>query len=271
MRFLKEFWLGLYAFWEAFLFVRKHKLLWFVLIPAGLMLGIYHLGFVIKSHVFTNHVENMNEIVWYIIRLFLEISIAVLLMNFSKYLVVALLSPLLAYLSMKTEQIITGNKYAFDYQQFVKDVVRGMKIVSRNFMWYYFFFTIVLLFSLIFWDRPTESPVFYIIYIIGFYYYGFSFIDYVNERRKLNVVSSIAFIRQHRGLAISIGLVYSLMILVPVNLESLFAWDRFSEKPLGMLGDFFLNLFLWFLASLAPILASVAATLAMSKIVHLKK
>ena len=271
MRFLKEFWIGLFAFWQAFLFVRKHRMMWLVAIPAVLMLWIYHLGFVIKTHVFTSEVHNMNEIVWYIIQLFIEISIAVLLMNFSKYLVVALLSPLLAFLSLKTERILTGNSYAFDFSQFIKDIIRGMKIVSRNFMWYYFFFTIVLIFSFIFWEKPTESPVFYIVYVIGFYYYGFSFIDYVNERRQLNVKESIAFIRKHRGLAIAIGLVYSMMILVPVNIDALFAWDQFSIRPLSMLGDFFVNLFLWFLASFAPILASVSATIAMNRIVSLKK
>ena len=271
MRFLKEFRIGLVSYWEAFLFIRKHKLYWYVIIPALLMLGIYRLGESIRNHVFSSDVSNMNEIVWYLIQLFLEISIAILLMNFSKYLVVALLSPLLAYLSLKTERILTGNRYTFTFAQLWKDIRRGIRIVTRNFMWYYFFFTIVLIISFVAWDNPKESPVFYIVYLIGFYYYGFSFIDYVNERRQLNVHESILFIRKHRGLSIAIGLVYSVLILMPVDLRALFGWNRFFEDPLGMLAAFFVHFFLWFCASFAPILASVAATIAMDKVVGLKK
>lgn len=271
MRFLKEFWIGLKSYWEAFLFIREHKLYWFVIIPALLMLGIYRLGYTIQNHVFSSSVTNMNEIVWYLLKLFLEISIAILLMNFSKYLVVALLSPLLAYLSVKTERELTGNSYKFSLEQFINDVKRGIRIVTRNFMWYYFFFTIVLLISFVAWDNPSESPVFYIVYLIGFYYYGFSFIDYVNERRQLNVHASILFIRHHRGLAIGIGLVYSMLILVPVDLKALFGWNRFLDAPLEVAGNFFVHFFLWFCASFAPILAAVASTIAMNKVVGLKK
>lgn len=271
MRFLKEFAIGIYSFWEAFLLIRKHKLSWLVLIPAALMLGIYYLGFQIKQHVFSSQVSNMNEIVWYLLKLFIELSVAILLMNFSKYLVVALLSPLLAYLSQKTERILTGNVYKFDLAQLKRDIIRGIRIVTRNFMWYYFFFLIVLLISFIFSDNPAENPFFYIIYVIGFYYYGFSFIDYTNERRKLNVNQSIHFIRQHRGLAISVGMVYSFLIFVPVDLNALFGWNRFFDKPLDFLGNFIFHFFLWFCASLAPILAAVASTIAMQKVVGLKK
>lgn len=271
MRFIKEFGLGLFSYWEAFLFIKKHKLFWFVLIPAALMLGIYYAGFIIKNHVFSSDVSNMNEIVWYLLKLFIEISIAILLMNFSKYLVVALLSPLLAYLSLKTERTLTGNQYNFSYAQFVADIKRGIRIVTRNFMWYYFFFILILLISFLIWENPAESPIFYIIYLIGFYYYGFSFIDYVNERRKLNVHESILFIRKHRGLAIAIGLVYSLLILVPVDLNALFGWKYFYNEPLGVIGNFFVHFFLWFCASFAPILACVASTIAMNKMVGLKK
>jgi CysZ protein len=271
VRFIKEFFIGLTSYWDAFLFIRKHKLFWYVLIPATLMLGIYKVGFIVKTHAFSSQVSNMNEIVWYLIKLFVEISIAILLMNFSKYLVVALLSPLLSYLSLKTETELTGNKYTFTWEQFVKDIKRGVRIVTRNFMWYYFFFLIVLLISFVFWENPTESPIFYIIYFIGFYYYGFSFIDYVNERRQLNVNQSILFIRKHRALAISIGLIYSIMILVPVDLDALFGWKNFTKAPLEVFGNFFVHLFLWFCASFAPILASIAATIAMNKVVGLKK
>lgn len=236
------------------------------------MIGIYKIGesFTNKSEVLP--AENMNEIIWFLLRLLLEISIAILFMKFAKYLVVILLSPLLAHLSEKTERIITGNKYPFDFNQFLNDVKRGIRIALRNLMWEYFFFLIIFLVSFLGWKDPKTAPVFYLTFVIGFFYYGFSFLDYINERRKLSVDESILFVRQNRGLAISIGMLYSFMILVPVDLGMIFGLNGFREYSfLKGLGLFMYHISLWILASAAPILTIVASTIAMNEIVGLKK
>lgn len=262
--------LGMRAYWKAFLFIIDRKLYWYALIPAFLMLGIYQSGSWIQEHRFASDTRTMNGIIWYLIKLMLEISIAMLLMQFAKYLVVTLLSPLLAWLSLKTESIVTGNTYPFTLRQFWLDIKRGLRIVVRNFMWQYFFFLVIFLICLVFWDNVNESPVFYITYLIGFYYYGFSFLDYVNERRKLTVDESILLMRKHRGLTVAIGMVYSLMILVPVDLFALFDWQRFNQAPIDVVSQFCVHFFLWFCASFAPILASVASTLAMHDLIDLR-
>lgn len=270
MRFIHDFMLGLRAYWKAFLFIIERRLYWYALIPAFLMLGIYQVGSLMQHHRFASDTSTMNGIVWYLIKLMLEISMAMLLMQFAKYLVVTLLSPLLAWLSLKTENILTGNKYPFTMQQFWLDIKRGLRIVLRNMMWQYFFFLLIFLFCAIFWENVNESPVFYITYLIGFYYYGFSFLDYVNERRKLSVDESILLMRKHRGLTVAIGMIYSLMILVPVDLFALFDWQRISEAPIDVVSQFLVHFSLWFCASFAPILASVASTLAMHELIDLK-
>jgi len=138
-------------------------------------------------------------------------------------------------------------------------------------MWEYFFFLIIFVVSKFGWENPRESPVFYLTFFIGFFYYGFSFIDYINERRRLEVHESIFFIRQHRGLAIGIGAIYSLLILVPVDLSALFSIHQiFNDTSTGV-PRFLLHLFLWLCASIAPILAIIAATISMHKLVDLSK
>jgi len=201
--------------------------------------------------------------------LLIEITIAILLMKFAKYLVVALLSPLLAKLSEKTENILTGNKYPWNFAQLVSDVKRAMRIIVRNLMWEYFFFLVILVVSFIGWEDPTSSPIFYLTFVIGFYYYGFAFMDYINERRRLTMDQSIAFMRENRGLAVAIGGVYSILILVPVDISVLFNFSAFGENFGSALGNFLLNLFLWICASAAPILAIIAATIAMDDLVDL--
>ena len=270
MSFFKDFKLGIQSNLQAFQFIVKHKLYYYCFIPALLMLGIYKIGEQLAQNRFLPEMKTMNDIIWYIFYVMVELSIALLLMKFAKYLVVILLSPLLAHLSQKCERIVTGNKYPFSFSQLWEDVKRGLRIAMRNIMWEYFFFLIIYFIAVLGWESAQSSPVFYLTFIIGFFYYGFSFIDYVNERRRLNIGESILFVRRHRGLAVAIGLVYSFLILMPVDLGKLFAFDQLSSEPIYTISNMALHLVLWACASFAPILAIVSATLAMHELVDLK-
>jgi CysZ protein len=270
MHFFRNIYFGFRAYWRAIQFIKEHKLYWYILIPAVLMLAIYKVGEKIQFHEVAIQTETMNDIVWSMLHMLFEISIALLLMKFAKYLVVILLSPLLSFLSQKCEKILTGKSYSFDFNQLFRDVKRGLQIATRNIMWEYFFFLIIYIAAFIGWDEPQKAPIFYLTFVIGFFYYGFSFIDYVNERLRLNVDESILFVRKHRGLAIAIGSIYSILILVPVDLGVLFTTKAFENGFLNGLGTYLFHLFLWICASCAPILAIVASTLAMNDIVNLK-
>mgnify|MGYP005988714591 CR=1 FL=1 len=263
MQYLRQFWFGLKIYGQAFQFIFRHHLYWYFIIPAFLMLGIYSLGEFIQSHRPSYNLDTLNDIVWYSLQLLIEISVALLLMKFAKYLVVVLLSPLLSHLSQHCEKILTGKKYPFSIKQLWADIQRSMRIVVRNLMWEYFFFLIIFIVSALGWDDPLKSPIFYLTYVIGFYYYGFSFLDYSNERRKLDVDNSIIFIRKYRGLTMTIGTVYSLLILLPVDLGIMFGFTDMPSHDLWHLGQFFLQFALWLLAAIAPIWAIVAATIAM--------
>lgn len=271
MRFFKEFILGVSTYWDTILFIRKHKLYWFVAFPMLIMLGIYKLGEVIQFHTFQKETDTMNELVWYMVLMFIEISMALIFMNFTKYLMVALLSPLLTYLSQKTEKILTKNNYQYTFFQLKNDIKRAIRLVFRNLIWYYLWFLFIYALSLLFFENPTSNPLFYITYLVLSYYYGFGFIDYVNERKKLNVRDSILFIRQHAGLAIGIGTVYSCMILLPVDLKVLFGQNMKEGYYLQNISKLLFQVLCWMIASFGPILACVNATLSMNKLIGLKK
>ena len=269
MRFFNNLLFGFKSYGKAVKFIIERKWYWYLAIPAVLMLIIYKLGAMLRDHHSTPTADNMNEIVWFIIYVFIEIMIANLLMKFSKYLVVIILSPMLSSMSMKTEKVLTGKTYPFDFKQLVHDIKRAMKIVIRNIMWETLFILIISIVAYIGWEDSKNSPIFYLTYAIGFFYYGFGFLDYILERRRMNMDQSITFVRDHRGLAVAIGCVYSILILVPVDLGALFDWSNFNEDTAGTLGKFFLHMFLWLCASAAPILAIVAATIAMHDLVDL--
>ena len=276
MKFLKHLGLGFSSYFDAVKFIFKHKLYWYLPIPATLMLGIYFAGNKVVTWKSTWDEQtgcvtcvNMNATIWFILKLLISISIGLILMKFAKYIVVVLLSPLIAHLSQKVEMTITGNTYPFSLAQTLHDVRRGLRIALRNVMWEYFFFLVILIVTFLGWDNPKNSPIFYLTFAIAFFYYGFSFLDYINERRRLDIDQSIFFVRNHRGLAISIGMVFSLLILVPVDIGEMFDYSNFSNAPWETLGTSGLNVLLWIMASSAPILAVVAATLSMHKLVDL--
>src|SRR5690554_265170 len=278
MEFFQHFALGIRSYWKAIGFIKTHKLYWYLPIPAVLMLLIYYVGSKFVSWQADWSVDqgclvcsNMNETIWFLLKMLLSISIGLVLMKFAKYIVVVLLSPMLSIISQIVEKKLTSNEYPFSLQQTLHDVKRGLRIAMRNVMWEYVFFIIILLVSALGWEEVHKSPVFYLTFAIGFFYYGFSFIDYVNERRRLDIDQSIHFIRNHRGLAIAIGSIYSIFILVPVNLGQMTNFNGFLDHPFQTLGTVSFQFLLWMLASVAPILTIVAATIAMDDLVDLSK
>jgi CysZ protein len=94
--------------------------------------------------------------------------------------------------------------------------------------------------------------------------------DYIHERLQMNVQESTQLARENRGIALSIGSVYSILIWNFIDLNTLFDWSGFSADPTQFMLTFFTNLGLWFCASFAPIWAIVAATIAMHDLLDLK-
>lgn len=271
MKHWNYFIIGLKSYVKAAEYIVKNKVYWYALFPAVLMLGIYKFGDFLLQHRFEVELKTLNDIIWYQVLLLLELSIAILFMQFSKYLVVTILSPLLSYISVKTEFTLTGNKYPFNRQEFIWQIRRGIILVVRNIFWQYSIFLLIFLICSFFWDDVEASPLFYLTYLVGFYYYGFSFLDYINERKKMSIYSSISLMKKYAAMTFSIGMIYSLLILLPVNLGALFDWSTFSIDPIGKIEEFIAHLILWVCASFAPILATIASTICMHDVFDLKK
>ncbi|MFM7661991.1 MAG: EI24 domain-containing protein [Bacteroidota bacterium] len=259
---LQLFWVGLASYFRAFFFIIRHGFIFYLIIPFVLLFIIYRYGYILQKNVFEAKLDTINSLIWYLIYGLVEVTIGMVLMYFAKYMVVAILSPLLTYISEKTERILTKEKQDFSWSQFKEDVVRALKLMIRNLMWYYIYFLFIQLIAFIFWEKPSESPLQWIVILIASYYYGFSFLDYVNERRRRNVSESIIFIRKNCGLAISIGLIYYLMIFVPVDLRIFFEYTLTIENTYELVRQ----LSWWVLAASAPIFGIVSATLAMYEI-----
>lgn len=247
MRFFKHLLLGYDSYLIAAKFIVKHNLWWYFTMPLLLSVGVYYLGVYMNSLQFDvlnfenlKQYETINALIWLVLKALLYTTLGFLWMKFTKYFVVILLSPILATLSQKVEEIETGNKYPFSIPQTIRDIKRGAQIALRNIFWEYFLFFIVFIVAQFFGGEFKNVLLLSLPLFFGFYFYGFGFMDYINERRRLNIEQSIYFLRNHRGVAVAIGSVYSLLFMVPY---------------VGVV--------------IAPIWACVAATIAMHELVDL--
>ena len=130
-----------------------------------------------------------------------------------KYSFLIIGSPLFAYLSEKTEAIITNREYPFSLKIFLSDVIRGIRISLRNILWQTVYSVSILFLALIpllGWITPLVAL------FVECFYFGFSMLDYTNERKGLTASQSIDFIGRHKGLAIGNGMGFYLMHVLPV-------------------------------------------------------
>ena len=258
MKLFNNFSLGFKSFGNAFNFIFKHKMGWTLLVPVALTIIIFWLGLEFTSYLINeskNYLLNvlslknnsffLSEYLKMFLSGFLQIIINVaffiIFTYVNGYLVLAILSPLLAIISEKTEKIVLGKTYPFSLRQLLHDILRGILIIFRN-LFYELFLNILLLIATLI---PVLGQVIgilspFILFGFSSYFYGFSFIDYNSERHKLSVKESVRYVRKNGGLALSNGGLFSLFMIIPV---------------LGSL-----------IAGIVAIIATVAATLAVLEI-----
>jgi CysZ protein len=133
--------------------------------------------------------------------------------TFSKYLLLILMSPIMSRISERTEEIITGKKYPFRFSQLLRDVARGTLIALRNMLIESGF---ILVGFLVFWIPVLDwiYPLF--LFVISWYFYGFSMLDYMSERRRLRIPESVSFVRANRGVALGTGFLFALIFAIPI-------------------------------------------------------
>jgi CysZ protein len=227
---LKEIIISIQSYLHAHQFIVKHKLWKWILIP-GLIYTILFLGgmflfwhssnnaieFILLKTGAKNWLDKMQD--GWISFLFIMgqviLRLVLLLFYFSlfKYLFLIIGSPVFAYLSEKTESIMEGKDFPFNYKQFLKDIARAIKIAMRNLLWQTVYVVSILIISFIpfvGWIAPLVAL------LVECYYFGFSMLDYSSERNKLSASQSIEFISRHKGLAIGNGLVFYMIHFVPL-------------------------------------------------------
>jgi CysZ protein len=227
---LEEIIIAIQAYFKAHRFIVKNKLWKWIFIPGIIyailfVVGIYFfwesaafiIDFLLSKMGVKDWLKRENAHWLNFIFIFGQIVTQLVLMLFYfswfKYLFLIIGSPLFAYLSEKTEAILLNKEYPFSLKRFFADIIRGISIALRNTLWQTVYTISILLLALIpvlGWITPLLAL------FVECYYFGFSMLDYTNERKGLSSSRSIDFINRHKGLAIGNGMVFYLMHGLPV-------------------------------------------------------
>ena len=225
---LKEIVIAIQAYFQAHRFIVKHRLWKWILIPGIIYAILFFAGIYIFMKSSNHAIDYLFSVTgvkhWmqalqsgWLRFLFIlgQVILYMVLMLFYfslfKYLFLIIGSPLFAYLSEKTEAIMEGKDYPFNFSQLIKDITRGIKLALRNALWQTVYTISILILSFV----PLAGTVTPLVALMTeCYYLGFSMLDYNCERRNLSASESIAFISKHKGLAIGNGIVFYLMHIV---------------------------------------------------------
>lgn len=154
-----------------------------------------------------------NGVFSFIIKLIIKLLLWMVSGTLVKYTILMLLSPLFAMLSQKTDEHFTGRNFPFSYSQLLKDTVRGLRINLRNLLREYLVLFSCFLVSLLF--PPLVIIASPLAFLAGWYFTGFSLLDYNSERHLMTYRQSVDFIKQNKGYSCGIGFIYSLFMLLP--------------------------------------------------------
>ena len=227
---LKEIVIAFQSWSEANRFIQQHRLFRWIIIPGV----IYTLLFILGMYFFWQSSDNaiswvsdkMNIEPWLqkkrsewlsflfmMTGMMLRLILVLFYFTLFKYLILIIGSPVFAYLSEKTEAIIDGKEYSFNWPDLKKDCIRGVRLALRNCSWQSVYLIALILLSLV----PVAgwiTPV--IALLMECYYFGFSMLDYSFARIHFTPAQGIAFTGRHKGLAIGNGILFYLVHIVIV-------------------------------------------------------
>lgn len=214
IRFFRNFGQGLFAYVDGIRLIFTSMLWWTFIVPLLLSVGLYFGGeFLIDALQQTSFSDIDPEDGSRYLLIGVQSILVYVAIYLNKYLVLMLLPPLLAWMSTRVEYLLTGNTYPLILKYYLEDIRRAIMLSLRNLSIQIAIMAVGFLIFRIY-GLPLDWVVL-ITYPVAFYFYGFAFMDYVNERRRLTIRESVRFVRRHAGAALALGGVYGGLFFIP--------------------------------------------------------
>lgn len=238
---MEQFSRGFSGFFQAFGFMLRNRMGWMFAAPVVLWilfaLGLFQAGSAIAgtvegwaAHYLELPVPATDRAGWpglwddlkaflngardVLVWIALKLAIFTLVALVGKYVVLILLSPLMAYASERTEELLTGAGTPFNVARWLKEVGRGILMALRN-------GTLETVINVVAWVLtlfvPLLAPITAIfLWLVSSWFYGFSMFDYIHERQGLGIGASVRSARGRQGMVLANGMAFSLLMKVPL-------------------------------------------------------
>lgn len=228
MNFFKQLTLGIRSYKTAHDFIRYHKLWLYVFLPGIINILLFGLVTFVAWHYSSSFTDWLfikmginptadggiwKSVVTFFLIFIVRMAIITAYLYMYKYIVLIIMSPVLAFLSEKTEFLATGKSFYTGIGQILKDIARGLIIAIRN-SFIELLFLILLFFISYIPMMGILTPL--LAFIVQFYFYGFSMIDYSLERRRMNIKETNQTIFKYKGIAIANGAIFYVSLLIPI-------------------------------------------------------
>lgn len=218
---------GIGAYWGAWSFAKKHRLLSFFLLPSliSLFLGltVLYLTYLLSQYVyakidhwltsgFFESYQWIENILQWSGSIITALLILLPMMFVFKYLVIIVNGPLMSPLSEKVEKIVYGSIGGpkFSIKQLGYGIFRGL-----NFNLRLVFGELMLTLLIYLITIPIAFLTPFILLLIQSYFAGRGNMDYAMER-YYRIQNSLEFSKRYKGVAIGNGLPFVLLLYVPI-------------------------------------------------------
>lgn len=221
---IKKLRLSIGSYLVAHRFIFKHKLWLYALAPAiiniilmsGVLFAAFSLNDVLKPEInswFNPENEIYSKITSYIIQTLVNVVLFVIYFFIYKTLILIILSPFMALMSEKVDALYTGRDFPFSMKQMLSDAWVGVKTSVRNLAWELGLIILCLGLGLVVPFLGLITP--FVIISVESYYFGYSMMDYTNERKRMTFKERKLYISNNRPLAFGTGLIFYLMLIIP--------------------------------------------------------
>ena len=133
-----------------------------------------------------------------------------------RYILLIVISPMLSILSEKVEQLYMDNPDhqmpGFSVRKLARDVSRGIRLTIRNLIRELSYTIALFLLGFIPGASVFTTPL---TFGVQSYYAGFANMDFTMER-YMNVKERIQFVKNNKGMAIGNGIIFLLLLMIPV-------------------------------------------------------
>lgn len=232
--FWKDFSLGIKSYSKAFDILFTKNLAWFFLFPLVLNIVLFIIG-TSSINLLIDYLEiQINNLIGLDTAVFWGSGVLRTVLSWTLYIlfklmyviafayiggkvVIIFMSPVFSVLSEKVDKVLTGNKYPFSAEQTMRDIIRGIIIASRNMLLELVAIIIIFALGLIPFIGWVISFIgTFVLFGVAAYFYGFSFMDYTSERKRLNISQSVKYINKNIGISIGVGSIFTLALIIPI-------------------------------------------------------